>query len=52
MKPKDLIRFYSPDPQRRRRARFRIMRSFARSNDFHIYKDHLIWKEDSEFCAL
>lgn len=52
MKASDLFHFYARDPGRRRQARYRIMKSFAKRNDLQVYKDHMVWKDDPDFRAL
>jgi hypothetical protein len=49
MNVSDIFRYFSPDPDRRRRARFRIMKGYAKRNDFEIYKDHMLWSKDAGF---
>lgn len=43
------IQQYSPSPALRRVARYRILKRFAKRNDFQIYKNNLIWTQDSDF---
>ena len=43
------IQQYSPSPALRRVARYRILKRFAKRNDFQIYKNNLIWTQDDDF---
>jgi hypothetical protein len=52
MKFGDVLRCFSPDPAGRRRARFRIMESYAEHNGFHVYKEHMLWARDAGFCEI
>jgi hypothetical protein len=44
-----LVQQYSSSPEVRRRARFKLLKRYAKKNDFQIYKNNLIWYRDQDF---